>query len=210
MSYELFLFLIDVGELFQYVSCVVYWGSLLYYGCSSMNCYDDLVGVYGVFYLGCDLFMVLMELVFYKYQWFEDMKCFIVLKEVYVWMVCVVGVLDDVFLVDFMVLGVMVGYFGLNLEQLVSCDYMYMQQVFVQVYVMVGDDGQLLFDGVFYLLCNNYFVVSIVLFECVGMKVSVVEDIDLVDYVDWLCFVVIYCIGVEFDFGLVELDDEVF
>ncbi len=82
------------------------------------------------------------------------------------------------------------------------------QHVSAQVYAMVGDDGQPLFDGVLYPSRKNYPAASIALFERAGTKVSIVEDIDLVDHVDWPRFVATYRIGMEPDSGPVEPDDE--
>ena len=189
MSHELPSFLIDAGELLQHVSRVVYRGSPLYYGRSSTNRYDDPAQAYGVLYLGRDPFS----------------------QKVYVnksRMVRAVGVMDDVLLADLTAPGVMAGYFGLNLEQLASRDYTHTQQVSAQVHAMLGDDGQVLFDGVLYPSRNNYPAKSIALFERASAKVSVIEDIDLVDHVDWPRFVATYRIGVEPDPGPLEPDDE--
>ena len=68
--------------------------------------------------------------------------------------------------------------------------------------------GQVLFDGVLYPSRNNYPAKSIALFERASAKVSVIEDIDLVDHVDWPRFVATYRIGVEPDPGPLEPDDE--
>ncbi|UNT99927.1 hypothetical protein [Xanthomonas translucens] len=46
------------------------------------------------------------------------------------------------------------------------------------------------------------------MFERAEAKVRVIEDIDLVDHVDWPSFVATYRIGVEPDPGPVEPDDE--
>jgi len=208
MSHELPSFLIDAGELLQHISRVVYRGSPLYYGRSSTNRYDDPARTYGVLYLGRDLPTALMESVFHKHQWLADTKRSIALKEVQGRMVRAVGVLDDVRLADLTAPGVMAGYFGLNLEQLASRDYTHTQQVSAQVHAMLGDDGQPLFDGVLYPSRNNYPAKSIALFEHAGAKVSVIEDIDLADHVDWPRFVATYRIGVEPDPGPVEPDDE--
>lgn len=150
MSHELPSFLIDAGELLQHVSRVVYRGSPLYYGRSSTNRYDDPAGAYGVLYLGRDLPTALMESVFHKHQWLDDAKRSIALKEVQSRMVRAVGVMADVLLADLTAPGAMAGYFGLNLEQLASRDYMHTQRVSAQVHAMLGDDGQPLFDGVLY------------------------------------------------------------
>ena len=123
-------------------------------------------------------------------------------------MVRAVGVMVDVLLADLTAPGVMAGYFGLNLEQLASRDYTHTQQVSAQVHAMLGDDGQVLFDGVLYPSRNNYPAKSIALFERASAKVSVIEDIDLVDHVDWPRFVATYRIGVEPDPGPLEPDDE--
>ncbi len=208
MSHELPSFLIDAGELLQHVSRVVYRGSPLYYGRSGTNRYDDPAGTYGVLYLGHDLPTALMESVFHKHQWLEDTKRSIALKEVSARMVRAVGVLDDVLLANLTAPGVMAGYFGLNLEQLASRAYTHTQQVSAQVHAMRGNDGQPLFDGVFYPSRNNYPAKSIALFERAGAKISVVEDIDLVDHVDWPRFVATYRIGVEPDPGPAEPEDE--
>ncbi|XAH21958.1 RES family NAD+ phosphorylase [Xylophilus sp. GW821-FHT01B05] len=208
MSRELPTFLIDAGELLQHVSRVVYRGSSLYYGRSGTNRYDDPARDYGVLYLGRDLPTALMESVFHRHQWLEETKRSIALKEVSARMVRAVGVMDDVFLADLTAPGVMAGYFGLNLEQLASRDYTNTQQVSAQVHAMRRNDGQPLFDGVLYPSRNNYPAKSIALFERAGAKISVVEDIDLVDHVDWPQFVATYRIGVEPDPGPVEPEDE--
>ena len=62
--------------------------------------------------------------------------------------------------------------------------------------------------GVLYPSRNNYPAKSIALFERASAKVSVIEDIDLVDHVDWPRFVATYRIGVEPDPGPLEPDDE--
>jgi hypothetical protein len=172
MSHELPSFLIDAGELLQPVSRVVYGGSPLCYGRSSTNRYDDPARAYGVLYLGRDLPTALMESVFHKHQWLADTKRSIALKEVQSRMVRAVGVMADVLLADLTAPGVMAGYFGLNLEQLASRDYMHAQQVSAQVHAMLGDDGQPLFDGVLYPSRNNYPAASIALFERAGTTAS--------------------------------------
>jgi hypothetical protein len=197
MSHEPPSFLIDAGELLQHVSRVVYRGSPLYYGRNSTNRCDDPARAYGVLYLGRDLPTALMESVFHRHDWLANARRSIAQKEVEIRLVRAVGVLDAVRLVDLTAEGVMAGYFGLNLEQLASRDYTHTQQVSARVHAMRGDDGQPLFDGVIYPSRNNYPAKSIALFERAGAKVSVVEDINLVDHVDWPRFVATYRIGVE-------------
>jgi hypothetical protein len=208
VSSDLPSFLIDAGELLQHVSRAAYRGEPLYYGRGGTNRYDDPARAYGVLYLGRDLPTALMESVFHKHQWLADTKRPIALKEVQSRMVRAVGVLDDLRLADLTAPGVMAGHFGLNLEQLASRDYTHTQQVSAQVHAMLGDDGLPLFDGVLYPSRNNYPGASIALFERAKAKVSVIEDIDLVDHVDWPRFVAAYRIGVEPDPGPVESDDE--
>jgi hypothetical protein len=208
VSIKLPLLLINVGELLQHVSRIAYRGSPLYYGRDGTNRYDDPARAYGVLYLGRDLSTALMESVFHKHQWLVDTKRSIAVKEVQSRLVRAVGVLDDLRLADLTASGVMAGYFGLNLEQLASRDYTHTQQVSAQVHATLGDDGLPLFDGVLYPSRNNYPAVSIALFERAKAKVSVIEDIDLVDHTDWPRFVATYRIGVEPDLGPVEPDDE--
>ncbi|EQM89485.1 hypothetical protein L683_08245 [Pseudomonas aeruginosa WC55] len=208
MSHELPSFLIDAGELLQHVSRVVYRGSPLYFGRSGTNRYDDPAGTYGVLYLGRDLPTALMESVFHKHKWLEDKKRSIALEEVQARMVRAVGVMADVLLADLTAPGVMAGQFGLNLEQLASRDYTHTQQVSAQVHAIRGNDGQPLFDGVLYPSRNNYPAASIALFERAGTKISVIEDIDLADHVDWPRFVATYRVGIEPDPGPVESEDE--
>jgi len=208
MSHEPPSFLIDAGELLQHVSRVVYRGGPLYFGRSGTNRYDDPTRTYGVLYLGRDLPTALMESLFHRHQWLEDTKRSIALKEIQARMVRAVGMLEDVLLADLTAPGVMAGYFGLNLEQLASRAYTHTQQVSAQVHAMRGNDGQPLFDGVLYPSRNNYPAKSIALFERAGAKISVVEDIDLVDHVDWPQFVAAYRIGVEPDLSPMEPEDE--
>lgn len=197
MSSALPSFLIDAGALLQHVSRTVYRGEPLYYGRGGTNRYDDPARKYGVLYLGLDLPTALMESVFHKHDWLADPKRSIALKEVQSRMVRAVGVLHDLHLADLTASGVMAGYFGLNLQQLASGDYTHTQQVSAQVHAMLGDDDLPLFDGVLYPSRNNYPGRSIALFERADAKVHVVDDIDLVDHVDWPGFVAAYRIGVE-------------
>jgi hypothetical protein len=147
MDHDLPSFQIDADELLQHVSRVVYRGSPLYYGHNGTNRYDDPARSYGVLYLGRDLPTALMESVFHKHQWLADAKRSIALKEVQSRLVRAVGVLDDVRLADLTAERVMAGYFGMNLKQLTSRDYMQTHQVFAQVHGMIRGDGQPLFDG---------------------------------------------------------------
>ncbi|MCC7040332.1 MAG: RES family NAD+ phosphorylase [Burkholderiales bacterium] len=208
MSDALSSFLIDAGELLQHVSRIVNRGSPLHYGRSRTNRYDDPARRYGVLYLGRDLPTALMESVFHKHRWLEDATRSIALKDVQGWMVRAVGVMANVLLADLTAPGVMASYFGLNLEQMVRRDYMHTQQVSARVHAMLGDGGQPLFDGVLYPSRNNYPAKSIALFERAGAKVRVVEDIDLVDHVDWPRFVATYRIGVEPHPRLVDPDGD--
>ncbi|MBI2747991.1 MULTISPECIES: RES family NAD+ phosphorylase [Comamonadaceae] len=208
MSIKLPSLPIDAGELLQHVSRIAYRGSPLYYGRDGTNRYDDPEQAYGVLYLGRDLPTALMESVFHKHQWLVDTKRSIALNEVQSRMVRAVGVLEDLRLADLTAPGVMAGRFGLNLEQLASRDYTHTQQVSAQAHAMLGDDGLPLFDGVLYPSRNNYPAASIALFERARAKISVIEDIDLVDHVDWPRFVATYRIGVAPDPGPVEPDDE--
>lgn len=73
---------------------------------------------------------------------------------------------------------------------------------------MLVDDGQPLFDRVVSPSRNNYPAKSIALFERAGAKVSVIEDIDLNDQVDWPRFVAAFHIGVGPDPGPMEPDGE--
>lgn len=204
MSRKLPSFPIAAGELLQHVSRTVYRGESLYFGRDGTNRYDDPARAYGVLYLGRDLPTALMESVFHKHRWLADTRRSIALKEVESRMVRAVGVLDGLHLADLTAPGVMAGYFGLNLEQLASRDYTHTQHVSAQAHAILGDDGLSPFDGVLYPSRNNYPDASIALFERAKAKVSVFEDIDLVDHVDWPGFVADYRIGIERDPGPVE------
>lgn len=209
MSITLPSFLIAAGELLQHVSRIEYRDSPLYYGRDGTNRYDDPARTYGVLYLGRDLSTALMESVFHKHQWLADPKRSIALKEVHSRMVRAVGTLDELRLADLTAPGVMASQLGLNLEQLAGRDYTATQQVSAQVYAMLEDDGRTFFDGVLYPSRNNYPAASIALFERAGGKVSVIEDIDLVDHVDWPNFVATYRVGVVPELGPVGPDDGV-
>ena len=201
MSIELPPFRIDVGELLQHVSRVVYRNKPLYYGRDGTNRYDAPARNYGVLYLGRDLPTALMESVFHKHRWDKDTKRSIALAEVESRLVRAVGVLEALHLADLTADGVMAGYFGLNLEQLASRSHTHTQQVSGQVHAMLGGDDAPLFDGVLYPSRNNYPAASIALFERAEKKVKVFEDIDLPDHADWPRFVADYGIGVEPDPG---------
>jgi hypothetical protein len=208
VSIRLPSFPVDAGELFQHVSRVAYRGEPLYYGCDGTSRYDDPKKSYGVIYLGCDLPTALMESVFHKHQWLRDAKRSIALKEIQSRLVRAVGVLEDLRLADLTASGVMAGYFGLNLEQLASRDYTHTQQMSAQVHAMLGEDHLPLFDGVLYPSRNNYPAASVALFARAEDKVKVLDDIDLIEHVDWPRFVDAYNIGVEPDPGPVDSDDD--
>ena len=91
----------------------------------------------------------------------------------------------------------MAGYFGLNLEQMVSRDYAHTQQVSAQVFSMAGVGVARRFDGVIYPSRNNYPGKAVALFHSAAKKVKIFGDIDLVDHADWPGFVDQYGIGVE-------------
>lgn len=188
---------IDAGELLQHVSRIVYRSKPLYFGRDGTNRYDALAKDYGVLYLGRDLPTALMESVFHKHQWDRDTKRSIALAEIERRLVRAVGVMENLRLADLTASGVMAGYFGLNLEQLVSRGYEHTQRVSGQVYAMRDTDDMPLFDGVLYPSRNNYPSVSVALFERAQDKIMVVDDIDLSEHVDWPSFVKNYQIGVE-------------
>ncbi len=199
MSIVLPTICIDTGELLQHVSRVAYRNAPLYYGRDGTNRYDAPARDYGVLYLGRDLPTVLMESVFHKHQWDRDATRSIALAEVQSRLVRAVGVLADLHLADLTAEGVMAGYFGLNLEQLVSRGYTHTQQVSGRVHAMLGDDGEPRFSGLLYPSRNNYPAASIALFDRAKTKVKMVDDIDLPDHVEWERFVEKYRIGVEPD-----------
>ncbi|WP_407792320.1 RES family NAD+ phosphorylase [Pigmentiphaga litoralis] len=206
MSIQLPSLAIKAGTLLQHVSRTVYRGSSLYYGSAGTNRYDDPARAYGVLYLGRDLPTALMESVFHKHQWLAERKRSIAITEVQRRMVRAVGVLEDLHLADLTAPSVMAGHFGLNLEQLASRDYTHTQQVSAQVHAMLEDDGLPQFDGVLYPSRNNYPAASIALFDRAEAKVIVIDDIDLVEHVDWPPFVARYRIGIEPDPGPLELE----
>jgi hypothetical protein len=194
-------FRIAAADLLQHVSRVHYRGKPLYFGCDATNRYDAPTHTYGVLYLGGDLSTALMESVFHKHQWDKDLNRSIAMAEVRSRLVRAVGVLQDLSLADLTAEGVMAGYFGLNLEQLISRDYRYTQQISAQVHAEMTDNDQPRFDGIRYPSRNNYPAASIALFERARDKVRVFDDIDLVDHVDWPGFVARYRIGIVPDIG---------
>lgn len=209
MSIGLPSFLIEAGELLQHVSRVSYRDKPLHYGRDGTNRYDDVERTYGVLYLGRDLPTALMESVFHKHHWLTDAKRSVTMKEVQSRMVRAVGVLQDLNLAGLTAPGVMAGYFGLNLEQMTSRDYVCTQQVSTWVHRMTGRRGLPLVDGIHYPSRNNYPAASIALFERAMAKVKVFADIDLVEHVEWPRFVTHYHIGIEPDPGRVAPDDHV-
>jgi hypothetical protein len=193
-------FRIAAAELLQHVSRVQYRGEPLYFGRDATNRYDAPSKGYGVLYLGRDLPTALMESVFHRHQWDTDPRRSIAIAEVRSRLVRAVGVLQDLCLADLTAEGVMAGYFGLNLEQLISRNYRHTQQISAQVHAEMTDD-QPRFDGILYPSRNNYPATSIALFERAREKVRVFDDIDLVDHVDWPGFVARYHIGIVSDIG---------
>jgi hypothetical protein len=197
VSVELPSFRIEAGELLQHVSRIAYRDTALYFGRDGTNRYDAPARDYGVLYLGMDLPTALMESVFHTHHWDRDTRRSIALAEVQRRLVRVVGALVDLCLADLTAEGVMAGYFGLNLEQMASRDYTHMQRVSAQVFAMTGAADVPLFDGVLYPSRNNYPGRTVALFDRAGKKVTVVDDIDLVDHVDWPRFVEQYGLGID-------------
>jgi hypothetical protein len=189
-------FRVEAGGLLQHVSRVVYRGSALHFGRDGTNRYDAPARDYGVLYLGLDLPTALMESVFHKHHWDRETSRSIALAEVRSRLVRVVGVVEALFLADLAADRTMAGYFGLNLEQMVSRDYAHTQQLSARVFAMVGA-GSPQFDGVIYPSRNNYPGKAVALFHPAAKKVKIVEDIDLVDHIHWPHFVNHYSIGVE-------------
>lgn len=192
---------IDAGELLQHVSRVVYRGEPLHYGRDGTNRFDAADKSYGVLYLGLSLPTALMESVFHEHRWDRDEKRSISLAEVHSRLVRAVGVLEDLELADLTAPGVMAGHFGLNLEQLASRGYQHTQRISGELHALRGADGLPAFDGVLYPSRNNYPEPGVALFGRAEHKVEAVDDIDLVDHVDWPSFVEAYRIGVEPDPG---------
>ena len=192
---------IDAGELLQHVSRVVYRGEPLHYGRDGTNRFDAADKSYGVLYLGLSLPTALMESVFHGHRWDRDEKRSIALAEVHSRLVRAIGVLEDLELADLTAPGVMAAHFGLNLEQLASRGYQHTQRISGEIHAMRGADGLPAFDGVLYPSRNNYPEQGIALFDRAEHKVEVVDDIDLVDHLDWPSFVEDYRIGVEPDPG---------
>lgn len=192
---------IDAGELLQHLSRVVYRGKTLHYGRDGTNRYDAADRSFGVLYLGLALPTALMESVFHKHRWDQDEKRSVALAEIRSRLVRAVGVLGDLQLADLTAPGVMAAHFGLNLEQLASRGYQHTQRISGEVHALRGADGSPAFDGVLYPSRNNYPEPAVALFDRAAHKVEVVDDIDLVDHVDWPHFVEVYRIGVEPDPG---------
>ena len=188
-------------ELLQHVSRVAYRGQRLYFGRDGTNRYDAPDGRYGVLYLGLTLPTALMESVFHKHHWDRDPRRSIALAEVHSRLVRAVGVLDDLVLADLTAPGVMAAHFGLNLEQLAIRGYEDTQRVSVEVHAMRDADDKPIFDGLLAPSRNNYPEPCVALFDRARHKVKVIDDIDLVDHVDWPRFVEDYRIGVEPDPG---------
>jgi len=190
---------IPAGELLQHLSRVACRGKPLHYGRDATNRYDDPDQGYGVLYLGRNLPTALMESVFHKHRWDQDVRRSIALAEVRSRLVRAVGVLSALRLADLTAEGVMAGFFGLNLEQLASRGYEHTQQLSAQVHAMCDADGGSRFDGLLYPSRNNYPSTSIALFDHAQGKVRVFADVDLEEHVDWPHFVEDYRIGVVSD-----------
>lgn len=192
---------IEAESLLQHVSRVAYRGMPLYYGCGAVNRYDDPRRGYGVLYLAEDLPTALMESVFHKHQWYARQKRSIALTEIRRRMVRAVGVLHALRLFDLNAPGVMTRVFGLNLELLSTRHYRHTQQVSAIVRGLCRHDGAPWFDGIYYPSRNNFPSKAVALFEHAAAKVALIDDLDLVDHVDWPGFVESHAIAVAPDPG---------
>lgn len=181
----------------------------LYYGRNATNRYDDPARHYGVLYMGFDLATALMESVFHKHRWLSETKRVISLKEVQNRIVRIIGVTRALRLADLTAPGVMASVLGLNLEQLAGRDYTYTQQISAWVYNTLRGDDHPLFDGILYPSRNNYPAESIALFERSKSKIRLIEDINLVDHVDWPPFVAHYRVAIGPEPGPGEPENEV-
>ena len=187
---------IAAGELLQHISRIEYAATPLYFGTSSANRYDDPKGGYGVLYLGFDLPTVLMESVFHQHQWHRSRSRTITLSEIRGRIVRAVGVVERLNLADMTAPGVMAREFGLNLGQLASRRYIHTQRISRQIYEALDNSGFPAFDGLLYPSRNNFPATCIALFYRARAKVVVVDDLPLVQHVDWPAFVNQYRIGV--------------
>lgn len=192
---------IDAGELLHHVSRVTYRNSPLHFGRRATNRYDAPDRDYGVLYLGRDLATALMESVFHAHGWLQDHRRTVSIAEVHNRLVRVVGVLVDLRLANLTAEGVMASYFGLNLEQLAGRDYTLTQRISQRLHAMRDEDDVPLYDGILYPSRNNFPASSIAVFERAADKVTVVDDIDLADHVDWPPFVETFGISVHPDPG---------
>lgn len=184
------------GELLQHVSRTKYRAHPLYFGFNAANRFDAADKSYGVLYLASDLATALMESVFHAHRWHVQSRRTISLAEVQGRMVRAVGVRRDLLLADLTAPGVMAQHFGLNLSQLSSRRYRHTQKVSAAVHAMVDKDAKPCFDGVFYPSRNNYPGACIALFDRAAHKLQVIDDIDLVEHVDWPRFVHDFRVGI--------------
>ena len=86
-------------------------------------------------------------------------------------------------------------------------DYSITQHVSEHIHAMRPDPVTPAFDGLLYPARNNYPATSVALFDRAETKITVIEDIDLADHVEWPAFVSRYRIGVEPDPGPVDQSD---
>ena len=189
-------FVVPAGTLLQHVSRTRYRGTALHFGCDATCRYDAPDKSYGVLYLGFDLATALMESVFHKHRWSRRGRRNISQAEVSARMVRAVGSVVAIELMDLTAPGAVVRHFGLNLTQLASRRYVHTQRISKEVWELRDHAGTQIFDGILYPSRNNYPEACIALFESARPKVTLVDDIDLADHVEWPQFVVDYKIGV--------------
>ncbi len=169
---------VPAGALLQHVGRERYRGAALHFGASGANRYDDPDKLFGVLYLADELSTVLMESVFHQHDWSRG-KRKITLTEATARMVRMVGVTDDLRLMDLSAPGAMAALLGLNLSQLVSRRYRHTQRVAALIH---GDDA---YDGIYYPSRNNYPAYCIALFGRAESKIVWVQDINLLRHIGW-------------------------
>lgn len=187
---------ISAGDLLQHASRSVYRAAPLHFGRTGSNRYDAPDGTFGVLYLGFDLATVLMESMFRNHRWHRRKRRAVSLTEVKNRIVRVIGVTHDLFVVDLTAPETISRHFGLNLTQLSSRRYEHTQGISRTINSLSDDQGNACFDGLIYPSRNNYPATCLALFEQARHKVGLVDDVDLVDHIDWPGFVSRYGIGI--------------
>lgn len=181
---------IHAGTLLLHISREIYRGLPLHFGRNGSKRYDDPAKNFGVLYLAFDFATALIH----DHQWSRSRRA-ITVSEANKRLVRVVGVMQELKVVDLTARDVMAAALGLNLSQLSSRRYHYTQRISALVHAF-SLANEACVDGLIFPSRNNYPAVGIALFSDAMPKIELSADITLTKHTGWPAFLARYGVQV--------------